>query len=171
MLGGVVLMRKVFKIMKRLLLAHLAATAGLTAILSAGAAYAFFSGSGSGTGSAPTGALQTVSLVAVTGTPESPLQPGSTGDVLLNVSNSNARGVTLVSVIGDGPITVTGGTGCTSATSGVTFTDQKALSIAIPGSASASPVDLSGAATMSYSSASACQGAVFNIPVTITVHS
>jgi hypothetical protein len=140
-------------------------------LLGAGGAYAYFTSTGSGTGHGRAGTLQAVTVAAVTGTPTTPLLPGSSGDVILNVNNPNAFAVKLVSVTG-GPaaITVSGGSGCTLANSGVTFNNQTSLSITIPASNSSFAVDLPGAASMSTSSVSGCQAATFNIPVTITVH-
>lgn len=160
-------MRKLLAMTKRLLFANLVATAAFVSVLTAGTAYAYFSASGTGTGTTTAGSLQTVNLVAVTGTPTAPLQPGSSGDVLLTLNNPNSFPVTLVSVVANGSISVSGGSSCTASVSGVTFNDQTSLAIPVP--VNNSTVDLAGAARMSYSSASGCQGAVFYIPVTITV--
>lgn len=160
-------MSKLLAMMKRLVLANLVATGAFVSVLTAGTAYAYFSAAGTGTGTATTGTLQTVNLVAVTGTPAAPLQPGSSGDVLLTLNNPNAFPVTLVSVVANGPISVSGGTSCTASGSGVSFSDQTSLALSVP--VNTSSVDLAGAARMSYASASGCQGAVFYIPVTITV--
>lgn len=138
-----------------------------TVVLGLGTAFAYFSASGSGTGSATTGTLQTVTLIAVTGTPSTPLLPGGAGDVLIELHNPNGFAVTLVSVTATGPATPDAGhPGCT--TTGVSFTNQTGLSIPIAASGN-TPVDLTGAATMSAASSSGCQGATFSIPVTIEV--
>jgi len=136
--------------------------------LTATAAYGYFGSGGSGAGSVGTGTMQAVALVADTGTPTSPLYPGGTGDVVLRVHNPNPYRVTLVSVVESGAITADAAhTGCT--TTGVTFTAQSGLSQPIGAGATVS-VDLPGAASMSASSSSGCQGATFSIPVMITVH-
>ena len=134
-----------------------------------GAAWAYFTSSGSGTGHASTGTMSTVTLNATAGTPSTPLYPGGTGDVSLEVNNPNAYAVTLVSVTGNGTITHDGPhSGCT--TTGVTFTDQTGLSTTIPASATNHQILLSGAVSMDSTSSNGCQGAAFSIPVTITVH-
>ena len=70
---------------------------------------------------ASTGTMSTVTLSATAGSPSTPLYPGGTGDVSLEVNNPNAYAVTLVSVTGNGTITADAGhSGCT--TTGVTFT-------------------------------------------------
>lgn len=148
------------------------AVAALTVGLGAGAAFAYFTSHGSGSGSGSTGNLEPVTVAAVSGTPSAPLYPGDTsGDVILNVDNPNNQAVTLVSVSG-GPavITVSGASGCTASNSGVSFSNKSGLDITIPKNSSDYQVDLAGASAMSSSSANVCQGASFNIPVTITVH-
>ena len=142
---------------------------GILAVgIGAGAAYGYFTASASGTAYASTGTLVAVTL-RTTGTPSSTLLPGGSADVVLGVNNPNAYGVTLISVTG-GPGTITadsGHPGCT--TTGVTFANQTGLDVAIAASG-VTTVHLAGAASMSAASSSGCQGATFNIPVTITVH-
>jgi len=134
--------------------------------LGAGAAYAYFTSSGDGAAAASVGSMKTVTLTAATATPATPLRPGGTGDVTLEVTNPNGFPVTLISVAKSGTITADGGhAGCT--TTGVTFTDQTALSTAISASSTVA-VDLPGAVSMSAASSPGCQGATFSIPVTIT---
>ncbi len=144
-----------------------AAAAALAAGLGGGAAYAYFHNSGSGSGQSTAGTLIPVTVTAATGTPSTPLVPGGSGDVILQVSNPNAFAVTLVSVSGNGTITAAGGIG--TCTTGVTFTNQSSLNDTLNPSTT-TQVDLTGAASMSTSSPTGCQGATFSIPVTITVH-
>ncbi|HTX28905.1 MAG TPA: hypothetical protein VME19_18035 [Streptosporangiaceae bacterium] len=135
--------------------------------LASGAAYAYFTSSGTGTGSASVGIMQTVTIASATVSPSTPLLPGGSGDVTLEVTNPNAFDATLVSVAGAGTITADSGhPGCT--TTGVTFTDQTGLSTDIPAD-STTEINLPGAASMSAASSPGCQGATFSIPVTITV--
>jgi hypothetical protein len=135
--------------------------------LSSGTAYAYFTGSGHGTGSATVGGMATVTISSATVSPNTPLLPGGSGDVTLKVTNPNAFAVTLVSVTGDGSITADSGhPSCT--TTGVTFTSQTGLSTSIPADTTQS-IDLPGAASMTAASSPGCQGATFSIPVTITV--
>ena len=135
-------------------------------IASATVTFAYFRSTGSGAGSSAAGSLQPVTVIANTGTPSSLLFPGASADVVITLSNPNAFAVTLTMVSGNGTITADGShPGCT--TTGVTFTNQTGLSINVP--AGASNVDLPGAASMGATSSSGCQGATFNIPVSITV--
>jgi hypothetical protein len=138
--------------------------------LGAGTSYAFWTSNGSGKGHGATGTLQPVTVVAFVGgdAPNSQLSPGGpSADVILRINNQNSISVTLVSVTGNGTITVDGGhTACT--TTGVSFANQTGLNVTVP--AGSSLFHLSGAASMSSTSSTGCQGATFMIPVTITVH-
>ncbi len=135
--------------------------------LTSAAAYAYFTSSGHGTGSASVGSMQTVTISSTTVSPATPLLPGGSGDVTLKVTNPNGFAVTLVSVVGNGTITADSGhPGCT--TTGVTFSSQVGLSDNIAADSTAA-IDLPGAASMSTASSAGCQGATFSIPVTITV--
>jgi predicted ribosomally synthesized peptide with SipW-like signal peptide len=142
---------------------------GLIIGLGSGVAYAYFTSSGKGTGSASIGTMQPVTLVSATVAPSALLLPGGTGAVTLKVNNQNSFAVTLVSVTGTGG-TITADSGHTSCTTtGVTFTNQTSLNTSIAASTTAT-IDLPGAASMSTASSAGCQGATFSIPVTITVH-
>ena len=142
--------------------------AALLVSLGAGAALAYFTSTGSAHASASTATLLTVTASA--GTPTTPLLPGGTGDVALTVTNPNNFPVRLVSIAGNGAITVDGGhPGCT--TTGVTFTAPTGspLPVTILAHSTNQLVDLPGAAAMTTASSAGCQGATFSIPVTIVV--
>jgi len=143
----------------------------------AGPGFGFFTALGLGSGSATTGDLQPIEVrPATTGTPSTLLQPGGTADLLLNLRNPNSRAVTVTSVAQGGPVTVVGGSGCTSDTgfptpagnSGVTVSTTTGLSISIPAGATLE-IHLPAAAAMSTTSASGCQNASYRVPVTVTV--
>lgn len=152
--------------MRRQLVTLAAVAAALGAV--AGSALGYWTSGGTGSGSTVTGSMQKVVLAQVTGdSPGTRLLPGSTGEVILRLSNPNTYAVKLVSVVQSGAIAVAGTGGCTAVNAGVTFTDQTGLAIIVP--AGSSLVRLPGAAAMSTTSASGCQGATFAVPVTITV--
>ena len=155
-------------------------TAGCALALAAGListpALAYFTTGGVGTGTAATGTLQPLEiLLATTGTSTSPLRPGASGDLILNVTNSNPTPVTLRRVSQGGGVSVQGGAGCTSdpgwpaavGTSGVSV-EVTEWNIALPGG-STQVLHLPGAASMNVTSAETCQGADFVIPVTVEV--
>jgi len=151
----------------------------LLAVLNSGGAgaYAFFTAGGSATGEAVTGELTPVVIQpATTGTLASTLSPGSTADLIVTVQNPNAFPVTVLSVEQGGGVTVSGGSGCTSdpawpgtlGNSGVSVQTTTGLSVPV-GAGATVTFHLATAAAMDGTSDSGCQGATFQIPVTVTV--
>jgi len=142
--------------------------AGLSAVALCATAFGFWLGTGHGAGAAGTSALS-VNLVALAGgdTPATALLPGSSAEVIVKVNNPTSLPLTLTSVTANGSVT-TGQAGCSASV--VTFTNQTGLSTPLAAH-SATLVHLPGAATMSTAAASACQGATFTVPVTITARS
>jgi hypothetical protein len=132
-----------------------------------GAAYAYFSSGGAGSGTASTGQPITVHVIPATATPTNTLIPGGTSDLALTLNNPNAYPVRIAAIEsnGDGP---DAGGGCTAANSGVTVPTQSGLSITVASGASVN-VTIPDGATMSSSSASACQGKQLELPVLLTV--
>lgn len=152
--------------------------------LSSGAAFAYFTNSGgSGSGSATTSgtAPSSVTVEAAAGSPTSLLQPGSSADLTLTINNPNTFALTLTAVSQSGAVSVVGGGGaCTSdtgtwpslalGTSGVSVPSLSGLSVNIPAGPGNVTVHIPSGASMTSASNSACQGASFHVPVTITVH-
>jgi len=120
-------------------------------------------GNGNGAAQATTAA----NLVVTPGTTTADLYPGSTGAVKVNVNNPNPFGVTITSIAGNGAVT-TGAAGCT--TTGVTFTAPVTTGQVIAAGATVN-LTLPNAAAMSNASLNACQGATFNVPVTVSASS
>ena len=147
----------------RVLTAALVAALGLFV----GTAYASFTSSGSGSGDATTGTLQSVTIEA-SATPTSTLLPGGKADLALTVANPNSFPVTMTAVSpGSGPVTVTGAVGCSATDADVSVTAKVGLRTTLtPGT---STVDIATGAVMGAGSASACQHATFHIPITLTV--
>lgn len=133
----------------------------------AGSAFGFITSSGSGTGLVVSGQAQHLTVSATAGTPTTPLLPGGTGDVAVEISNPNTVAVTVVSVTQNGPITADGGLSSCTPTA-VHFLDQTGLSDTI-GAGQTIRLDLPGAASMDVNAPSGCEGATFAIPVTISV--
>ena len=167
--------------MKRRFLLVAAMVALVAAGLGAGGAYAYFTSSGSGSGAVSVGTVSAVTVLAATGTPTSDLYPGDTGaDLTLTLTNPNSYSLTIVGIAQDGLVTVVGGSGCTSDTgtwpspvtlgnSGVTVPTQTGLNVPVPLGPGNVIVHVPGGASMTTSSNGGCQGASFQIPVTITV--
>lgn len=148
--------------------------------LAAGAAWAFVDGgSGSGSGTASAGTIQQVTVVAASGSPISSLLPGGEADLRVTINNPNSFSLEIVGVSQNGPVTVVGGTGCTSdggswpgitlGNSGVSVPTESGISGVTFGPGNGVTADIPAAAAMSNSSASGCQGASFEVPVKLTV--
>lgn len=151
-----------------------ALTVGLVVVLAltaGGAAYASFTAGGTGSGSASTETMQPVVVSAFAGgdEPSSSLVPGGSADVIVRVTNPNPAPVQVYSVASNGAITADPAhSAC--ATTGVTFTAPDVPlvpTVTVPASASLL-FHLSDAASMSLASQAECQGATFEIPVTVT---
>jgi hypothetical protein len=143
------------------------AVAALTVGLAGGAAYAYFDGSGSGSGAATTGAPSAITVLAATGTVTNKLAPGTIGDLRLTLNNPNSYAVTISGVAGNGVVTGSGGIG-TCTTTGVSVPTQSGLSVSVASGSSVGVV-IAGAVTMGATSSTGCQGASFQVPVTLTV--
>lgn len=145
-----------------------AVVAALAAVLcGAGVAWAYWSSGGTGTGNASAGDM-TINVTALQGgdNNQSAMLPGTSADVVLRVDNPNSFAVQVTSIASNGAAVASNG--CTP--TGVTFSSPTDYSPAqftlAPGS---NLIRLGGAASMSTSSSSACQGATFSIPVSVTV--
>ena len=157
-------MRSVVK--RRRAVALLASAVALSA---AGLVFAAWLASGGGSGYAQAGTAQALSTVSVSAATGDALYPGGTGDVVIKISNPNPYPVSITSVSLDGAASAitadAGHAACT--TTGVSFTDQTGLSIAVPANGDATAT-LTDAVAMSNASLNGCQGATFTIPVTFT---
>jgi len=131
--------------------------------IAAGAAWAYFTTTGHGTGSAVTATMQNITLQASAGdSTTGKLYPGGPKvDVVVRINNPNSYALTLTDLV----LKSGGITGCS--TPDVTFTDQHGLNINVPTGSHA--IDVPGAIQMGTSATSDCQGANISIPVTATV--
>ena len=129
--------------------------------------YAAWTSSGGGTGFAKAASAQNLTTGS-TGTTSATLYPGANGDLVVNVTNPNSYPIKITSVTGNGTITADSShSTCgqdVSHPTGVTYTDQTGLSIAVPASTSQT-ITLSGTVHMSNASDNSCQGATFSVPV------
>lgn len=137
----------------------------------AGAAYAFWSSAGGGTGGADSGAVQPVTLSA--GIPGSPLYPGAQVAVELTITNPNEGAVRIGSIALD-----TGqGTGGFDVDAGHAACDLSALEFStqtnggagwdlppqVGGTDGTLDVSLPAALSMATSAGNECQGATFTV--------
>ncbi len=154
--------------MKRWTRVAIGAIAALTVGIGGGAAFAYFTSSGRGSGAASVGTPSPVTVLQATGTVTNKLYPGTTGDLLLTLDNPNPYAVTITSVGSSGAVTGSGGVGTCTVT-GVSVVTQSGLNVTVASGSSVSVV-IPGAAEMGSTSDSGCQGATFQAPITITVH-
>jgi hypothetical protein len=137
--------------------------------LTGGAAFAYFTSPGSGSGVGNVGTAKGVSVVAATGTVTNKLYPGASGDLSVTLNNPNSVAVKITSLsAGTGSVTGSGGLG-TCTTTGVSVNAQSGLSISVSPGGSVS-VTIPNGVTMSSSSDNGCQDATFQVPLSITVH-
>ncbi len=150
---------------------RLAVASALVAVVIAGGVTfgSWAVGSDPGNGYAKATSSQNLTLSDASASTTAQLYPGGTGDVKVKVTNPNAFAVTVTSVAGAGTITSDKGASCNAST-GVTYTDQTGLTQVV-GAGMTLTFTLPGAAAMSNSTSSSCQGAVFSIPVTLVASS
>jgi hypothetical protein len=143
------------------------AVLALTAGLGSGAAFAYWTTGGTGTGTALTATPQSVTLVGATGNVSTKLVPGGTADLLIRLSNPNSFPVTITGIEPNGEASGPGGT-CT--VTGVSVPQRSGLTLTVAAGDTAD-VHVTDGAAMSAASSSGCQGATFRIPVIVTVRS
>ena len=151
----------------------LVVTTVVGATLGGGIAVAAWTSSGSGTAGAKAGtaAAPTTGTLLASAFTSGLLYPGGpAGDAKILVNNPNPYPVKVTGITGNGTPTGSGGTG-TCTTTGVSWTAQAPTSgNSVPANGSAT-LTLTGAVSMSTASDDGCQGALFAIPVTVTVSS
>ena len=142
------------------------AVVGLVAALSGGAAFAYFTGHGSGPGHATTGSAVTVTISTASGTPD--LHPGASGTIYFTLNNTgNPLGVSFKKVTA---LTVTGPTsgGCIG-TSYLTVPTTFPVSITpvSVGPNTSTTASIPGLVTLSASAPNACQGVTFTYSISL----
>jgi hypothetical protein len=145
----------------------LVVTTVVGATLGGGIAVAAWTSSGAGTAGAKAGtaaapATGTVDASALT---TGLLYPGVKGTALIKITNPNPYAVTVTDISANGTATATGTCPGTSVS---WLAQQPGTSIAAGATAQ---LTLANAVQMLSTAADACQGAVFTIPVTVTVSS
>ncbi|MET8848965.1 hypothetical protein [Amycolatopsis sp. NPDC004625] len=151
----------------------LVVTTVVGATLGGGIAVAAWTSSGSGTAGAKAGtaAAPTATALLASAFTSGLLYPGGpAGDAKIVVNNPNPYPVKVTSIVANGTPTGSGGTG-TCTTTGVAWVAQSpATGNSVPANGNTT-LTLSGAVTLSAASDDGCQGALFAIPVTVTVSS
>lgn len=142
-----------------------AAALAVGGMLALGVASASWRADGGGSGYARASTAAALSTLDASASTTAQLYPGGSGDVIVLLSNPNPFPLDVDSISGDGTITSDRGATCDAST-GVSFSDGSGLGLVVPAEDTLE-VNLDGAASMDGSSADACQGAIFTIPVAI----
>jgi hypothetical protein len=137
----------------------------------AGTAFALWSSTGSGSGNAKAVTAVTVTVNAVTGAAD--LYPGGpAGKVFFTLTNTNPYAITFDRVTAASVAGVSGGIGGSPAcaTTDVTLATLPitGLSLAVGANTTSATQSISGVVSMISAAPDACQGAVFNISLTLT---
>lgn len=137
--------------------------AGLMTV-AGGAASAFWTGQGTGIGSATTASVQPITVTLV---PAASLYPGQPAQaVALRLTNPNPFAVT-VTRIAPAAVTVSGGAGCTPENAAVAFATLTG-SWTVGANGSTGPTSVPAGVSMGPTAASGCQGASFTASLTVT---
>ena len=151
--------------------------AGVVALVLAGGALAYWTSTGSGSGTSTVGNAQAVTIAAGVA-PTTMLYPGTTGDVTVHITNPNLFSVH----IGTLAINASQGTnGFSASPAGCNFTGTPALSFTaqtngglgwtVPAHTTSDGVldrDLTGSISMNTNADNACQGATFTVSLVAT---
>ncbi|MBS4011441.1 MAG: hypothetical protein KGZ72_11880 [Roseovarius sp.] len=138
-------------------------------LLLAGSAAAYFTAEGDGQGDASTTTLEDLTVV---GSVSTSLHPGGTADLVLDITNPNGFPVSVDAVVAAvEDVEATGGVG-TCDVPDLSFTEPDAAALAALGLLAAddeTEITLEGALSMGAAAQSGCQGASFDVPVTVEV--
>jgi hypothetical protein len=144
----------------------------LATLLTAGLAFALWSGTGTGSGRAraTTAVAATVTPVNCAATPGCiDLYPGFTdGDVYFTITNPNPYAITFTSMTA-GTVTVDAAhatAGC--AATDITVDSVAGLSLVAPANSTTAELSIADVVTMIAEAPNACQGATFDIQLTLT---
>lgn len=145
-----------------------ALTVVVVMVLTAIAAISAWQTGGSGNGYTKATTASALAIGDASASTTADLYPGATASVALKMTNPNPFPVkvTTVSLQSGGTISSNKGSACDAST-GVTFTNQSGLTLALAANATQT-FTLPGAASMSNASDNSCQGALFTIPVDVT---
>jgi hypothetical protein len=146
--------------------------AGVAVVIASGVAIAAWSTSTSGNAYSKGATASPLTLSDASASTTGDLYPGANGTLKLKVANPNSFPVRITAVTLTAGATISSNVaGCNSGGTGVTLPDQTGLALDLSANAAATTFSIAGAVHMSNSSDTACQGAVFTIPVDVTAAS
>jgi len=139
-------------------------------LIGGGVALATWSASGSGTGSALADTAQTVTLnaVALTSAAASLYPGGPAGNVYFTVTNPNPYQIKITNLAWGTPVSANPSACASSLISVDSGAPTSGLSLLIPASGTSSAIQVNGVLDLSSAATDACQGNLFNVPVTAT---
>ena len=156
---------------RRLIAVGLLASASLLA--TGGLAYAYLTETGhvSSSGGHGTVAPSNPTISAGTATLSGTLYPGGSANLLVTVTNSSNLSVSVQGITaGAGNVVVTGGSGCTTSNDGLSVnTGATFLPTTVSPNSASSPITFTNAVRMTASANSGCAGAIFLVPIAVTV--
>jgi|HubBroStandDraft_1064217.scaffolds.fasta_scaffold312655_2 hypothetical protein len=145
--------------------------AALAAVLvGGGVAFATWSASGSGTGSALAYSEQTVTVNAVAlPASDASLYPGGpAGNVYFTVTNPNPYAIKITNIAWGTPVSGNPSACPSSVISVDANAPTSGFSLTIPAAGTSPAVEVNAVLDLSTSATDACQGGSFNVPVTVT---
>jgi hypothetical protein len=153
---------------RKFLIAGAAAVAAT--LLGGGVALATWSATGSGTGSALAYTAQavTVNTVALTSSSASLYPGGPAGNVYFTVTNPNPYAVKITNIAWGTPVSANPSACPSSVISVDPGAPTSGLSLTIPALGTSPSQQVNGVLDLSSSATDACQGNLFNVPVTVT---
>lgn len=125
--------------------------------LGGGAAFAYLTGSGHGSGLATVATGDQAITIATNATAGASLLPGGTGDLIITATNPNNRPVQITA------LSIGSVMGCTTPAVTLTTPTSGYLPVTIAASASGTRIDISGALTMGTGASNDCQGKTLTV--------
>jgi hypothetical protein len=139
-------------------------------MLASGVAFASWSASGSGTGSALAYTAQTVTVneVALTSSAASLFPGGPAGNVYFTVTNPNPYPIKITSIAWGTPVSANPSACSSSQISVDANAPTSGFSLQLPANGTSPPVQVNAVLDLSASATDTCQGNTFNVPITAT---
>ena len=148
----------------------IAGSVAIGSIVAGGVAYAAWSASGSGTGSALAYTAQTVTVnaVALSNSASSLFPGGPAGNVYFTVTNTNPYPIKITNIAWGTP-TSNNPTSCPNSMISVDASaPTSGFSLSIPANGTSSSIQVNSVLDLSASATDGCQGNGFSVPMTVT---